>query len=151
VDASVLIDWITRHQATLSWLGGGVATAAGGAWAVARHLLDRPDREADKPAKPAAKSFGHHVSTGTGIAAARDLRIAGGVTIQHGGVPAAAIVLAGLGLLLLGYAAFGSRAGVGNHDGPQTTISAPGGVAAQAITGSPITIGAQPPPPAPGK
>src|SRR5262245_46305851 len=43
-----LIDWIAQHQETLSWIGGGVATAAGGAWVVVRYMMKRkPPKKTD--------------------------------------------------------------------------------------------------------
>ena len=104
-----LLDWISQHQATLTWLGGGVATAAGGAWIAVRYLLER-DR--DKPASgkrsDPPKPAGHAVSTGTGISSIGEIRIGGDVTIQHNRIPRGGIVLAVLGLLLLGYAFYNS-------------------------------------------
>ncbi|MGE4046498.1 MAG: hypothetical protein AB7F35_16690 [Acetobacteraceae bacterium] len=109
------VDWISQHQATLTWLGGGVATVAGGAWIVVRYLLERDKPASNKRADP-PKPTGHSVSTGTGISSIGDTSIGGNVTIQHNRIPRGGIVLAVLGLLLLGYAFYngGTRIDIKN-------------------------------------
>jgi hypothetical protein len=106
----MLFDWIDQHREILTWLGGGVATAAGGAWVVVRYLLDRSRDKStsNKRSDTRGRASGTAVSTGIGIAAAGGMQVGGNVTIQHNRIPKAAIMLAALGLLLLGYAAFSS-------------------------------------------
>jgi hypothetical protein len=127
------LDWLAQHQDTLTWLGGGVATAAGGVWVAVRYLLDRDRKKSSLDKKPAfPKSAGPTISTGTGISTAGHMQVGGNVSIEHNSVPKAAIALAVLGLLLLGYAFYnsGSRINVSNG-------SFIGGNA----TNSPVTIG----------
>jgi hypothetical protein len=114
-----MLEWIEQHQAILTWLGGGVATVAGGAWVVVRYTLDRKSASAvqtDGRAIPRSRTTATRVSTDTGIAAVGDVQVGGDVIIQHGRLPRAAIALGVLGLLLLAYAAFnsGSRIEVRN-------------------------------------
>jgi ammonia channel protein AmtB len=138
MSALALFDWMAQHQETLTWLGGGVATGAGGLCVAVRYLLDRKDKSdpSDGKSKQSSKPA-YNASTGVGSAAGRDLRIGGDLTIQQSRIPKSAIGLAALGLLLLGYAAFNS--------GSRVEVSAPSGVAAQSITGSPININPQSP------
>lgn len=127
-----MIEWLEQHREILSWLAGGVATAAGGIWVVVRYVLDRSNRSplgsperwqpahASAPSDGAAQASGTTVSTGAGIAAAGNVRVGGNVIVQqHKPLPKAALVLAALGLLLLGYTAFnsGSRVSVNNGVG----------------------------------
>src|SRR5262249_47468239 len=114
-----MIEWVEQHREILSWLAGGVATAAGGAWAVVRYVLERnrggaTSGPADRgqpapeplPTNDTEHASGTTVSTGTGISATGGVvQVGGNVTIQHNRIPRGAIVLAALGLLLLGYAA----------------------------------------------
>ncbi len=128
-----MIEWIEQHREILGWLAGGVATAAGGVWVVVRYMLERTNRSplgsperwqpahasapSDGPSEGIAQGSGTTVSTGAGIAAAGNVRVGGNVIVQqHRPLPKGALVLAGLGLLLLGYAAFnsGSRVSVNN-------------------------------------
>lgn len=112
-------DWIVQHRETLTWLGGGVATAAGGAWVAVRYLLDRRhDKPAsDKRSDPQKPTAGPTVSTGTGFSTAGNIQVGGNVSIQHNRIPRAAIALAALGLLLLGYAAFNSGSHIDVRNG----------------------------------
>jgi len=116
-----VIEWLEQHREILSWLAGGLATAAGGGWVVVRYLLDRHDSrsalgspERWQPSHAAAPSEGSGpglataVSTEAGIAAAGNVRVEGNVTIQHYRVPKGALVLAAIGLLLLSYMALNS-------------------------------------------
>jgi ammonia channel protein AmtB len=106
-----------------------VATAAGGAWVVVRYILDRNH---DKPAPEKRPDHrepapGRTVSAGSGVAAGGNMQIGGNVSIQHNRIPKAAIALAALGLLVLGYAAFNSGSHVdvrnGNYVGGNVTNS----------------------------
>jgi len=139
-----MIEWIEQHREILGWLAGGVATAAGGAWVVVRYLLERnphgpssgsPDRwqpaHALTPSGAPEQASGTAVSTGTGIAAAGSVQVGGNVSIQHNRIPRGAIVLAVLGLLLLGYTALNSGSRITVRDG-----SAVGGN----VTNSTITV-----------
>lgn len=138
-----MIEWIEQHREILGWLAGGVATAAGGAWVVVRYLLDRsrggsvPD-STDRwqpahavPQSEAPGQAGTTVSTGSGIAAAGGLQIGGNVSIEHNRIPRGALVLAALGLLLLGYTAFNSGSHINVRNG-----SAVGG----SVTNSTISV-----------
>lgn len=71
------------------------------------------------------------MATGTGISAAGGVQVGGNVTIQHTRIPRGAIVLAVLGLLLLGYTALNSGSRINVRDG-----SAVGGN----VTNSTITV-----------
>ena len=144
-----MIEWLEQHREILSWLAGGVATAAGGIWVVVRYLLDRTSRSplsspelgsperwqpthAAAPSEGSGPGSGTTVSTGAGIAAAGNVRVGGNVTIQqHKSLPKGALVLAALGLLLLGYTAFNSGSRVSVNNG-----SAVGG----SVTNSTITV-----------
>jgi hypothetical protein len=134
VDVQALIDWLLRHQALLTWLGGGVATAAAGIWAVAKVLLDRRGSRPSAPqasASPPA-SAPPSVSARSGLAAHGNLHVGGSVIITQSRVPRGAIALAALGLALLGLAIFSSGDRVEVRNGV-----AVGG----AVTGSTITVG----------
>jgi hypothetical protein len=149
MSALTLFDWMAQHQETLTWLGGGVATGAGGLWVAVRYLLDRGDKRSEGRSERDKKSASSTVSAGVGAAAGRNQRI-GNFTIHQNRIPKSAIGLAALGLLLLGYAAFnsGNRIAVqngGNVNNSRTEVNAPNGVAAQSITDSPITISPQTP------
>jgi hypothetical protein len=112
-------DWIVQHRETLTWLGGGVATAAGGVWVAMRYLLDRKyDKSAsDKRFDSQKPTAGPTVSTGTGFSTAGNMQVGGNVSIQHNRIPKAAIALAALGLLLLGYALFNSGSHIDVRNG----------------------------------
>lgn len=139
-----MIEWLEQHREILSWLAGGVATAAGGIWVVVRYLLDRTNRSslgsperwqpahASAPSEGSGQGSGTTVSTGAGIAAAGNVRVGGNVIVQqHRPLPKGALVLAALGLLLLGYTAFNSGSRVSVNNG-----SAVGG----SVTNSTITV-----------
>jgi hypothetical protein len=139
-----MIEWIEQHREILGWLAGGVATAAGGVWVVVRYFLERTNRSplgsperwqpshGPAPSEETGQGSGTTVSTGAGIAAAGNVRVGGNVTIQqHKSLPKGALVLAAVGLLLLGYAAFNSGSRVSVNDG-----SAVGGN----VTNSTITV-----------
>jgi hypothetical protein len=139
-----MIEWIEQHREILGWLAGGMATAAGGAWVVVRYLLDRsrdrslpgpPDKWQPAHAVPRSEApepaSGTTVSTGTGIAAAGGMQIGGNVSIEHNRIPRGALVLAALGLLLLGYTAFNSGSHITVRNG-----SAVGG----SVTNSTISV-----------
>jgi hypothetical protein len=145
-----MIEWIEQHREILGWLAGGVATAAGGIWVVVRYFLERTNKSPPgspefgspnrwQPSHGSAPSeegsgqgSGTTVSTGAGIAAAGNVRVGGNVTIQQQKpFPKGAIVLAAVGLLLLGYAAFNSGSRVSVNNG-----SAVGGN----VTNSTITV-----------
>ncbi len=123
MDSSTLFDWMAQHRQTLAWLAGGMATAAGGLWAVVRYFLDRkasrpaPDSAAKAPGKPA----GPAVSATGGLAAGRDLRVGRDVTLNQDRIPKGAIGLAALGLLLLGYAIFNSGSHITAQNGNVNT------------------------------
>jgi hypothetical protein len=112
MDLSAVVEWITRHQQVITWLAGGAATAAGGAWVAIRYVLERP---ASRPAEP--RPAGTNVSaTGSGIAAARDVRIEGGVTVTHAMLPRGgiALVLVGMALIALAILRGGTTTNVRN-------------------------------------
>ncbi len=115
MDSSTLLDWMAQHRQTLAWLAGGLATAAGGLWAVVRYFLDRSaSKTAGKPAGPA-------VSATSGLAAGRDLRVGRDATIHQDRIPKGAIALAALGLLLLGYALVNSGTHITAQNGNVST------------------------------
>jgi hypothetical protein len=58
------------NQATLTWLGGGITVAAGGAWAMIRYFARRPE-----PAKPTQPSRSTVRAEGGGVAAGRDVTL----------------------------------------------------------------------------
>jgi hypothetical protein len=95
---SDLFDFLAKNQQTLTWLGGGVATAAGGAWIVIQYFLKRDANEktSDKPSAGEKSGLGTHIG--------RDLHIGDNVSIQQSQVSKAGLVLAVIGLLLLGVA-----------------------------------------------
>jgi hypothetical protein len=138
-----MIEWLEQHREILGWLAGGVATAAGGIWVVVRYLLDRTNRSplgsperwqpahAATPSEGTGQGSGTTVSTGTGIGAAGNVRVGGNVIVQHRSLPKGALVLAVLGLVLLGYTAFNSGSRVSVNNG-----SAVGGN----VTNSTITV-----------
>jgi hypothetical protein len=103
---SDLFDFLAKNQQTLTWLGGGVATAVGGAWVAVKYFFDRDAKEdaADAPSAKGKPASGPHVAASFGLAAARDQHIGGNVSIKQNQLPKAGIVLAVIGLLLLGVA-----------------------------------------------
>jgi hypothetical protein len=106
VAESDLLDFLAKNQQTLTWLGGGFATAAGGAWVAVKYLLDRrtSKESSDVPAAKGRRGSGTSVSAASGLAAGRDLHVGGDVSIRQDRLPKAGIVLAVIGLLLLGVA-----------------------------------------------
>jgi hypothetical protein len=60
----------SANQATLTWLGGAITVAAGGAWAVIRYFVTQPGSQ--QAAEP-SRSTVH--AEGSGIAAGRDVRL----------------------------------------------------------------------------
>ena len=58
------------NQATLTWLGSGIIVVAGGAWAVIRNFVRRPE-----PAQPRQPSRRTVRAEGSGIAAGRDVTL----------------------------------------------------------------------------
>jgi hypothetical protein len=100
-----LFDFLAKNQQTLTWLGGGVATAAGGAWIVIQYFLNRDGNEdPDNPSAEEKSGSGTHVKAASGLAAGRDLGVGDNVSIQQSQVSKAGLVLAVIGLLLLGVA-----------------------------------------------
>jgi tetratricopeptide (TPR) repeat protein len=85
---SALFDWASSHRDTLTWLGGGVVTAAGGAWTVFRFVLDRRDsKRARDSAPPQVTEPPASASSGpTRITASGNVQISGDthVTVQQG-------------------------------------------------------------------
>jgi len=59
----------SANQTTLTWLGGGLAIAAGGAWAVIRYFVGRPEEQ------PAELSRSTVRAERGGIAAGRDVTL----------------------------------------------------------------------------
>jgi len=57
------------NQATLTWLGGGLATVAGAAWAVLRYFVSRPEEQPAKAARGTVRA------ERGGIAAGRDVTV----------------------------------------------------------------------------
>ena len=130
MDIAALIEWMSQNRETLTWISGGIVTAASGIWAATKFLLSRgakasngraastgdgaaPAGEAPNdggvsvqqtPPPPAA--IGRAASTGSGVAAAGNVSIGGDVTVQQTHLPRAAIGLAVIGLAILAYAAF---------------------------------------------
>jgi hypothetical protein len=115
MDVSALLDGIAQHQTTLTWIAGGVATAAGGLWVVIRYVLDRS--KADSPSAASRKPVAPTVSAVGGVAAGRDMPVGRDVNVHHNRIPKAAFGLAALGLLLLGYALLNS----GSHISAQNS------------------------------
>ena len=127
----MLFDWLAQHQQILTWLGGGLATVAGGAWIVVRYFLERSSNRSSSgrsdawrtaPAAPSQvdapeQTSGTIVSAGTGIATGGPMQVRGDVIIQQGRIPRAAIVLAVFGLLLLAFAAFNSGSHIDVRNG----------------------------------
>jgi hypothetical protein len=102
---SDLFDFLAKNQQTLTWLGGGVATAAGGAWIVIKYFLNRDGNEdRDNSSAKEKSGTGTHVTATSGLAAGRDLRVGDNISIQQSQVSKAGLVLAVIGLLLLGVA-----------------------------------------------
>jgi hypothetical protein len=113
---SDLFDFLAKNQQTLTWLGGGVATAAGGAWVALKYFLSRDANEhTDKPSASAKPGPGSRVAAASGLAAGRDLHVGDNVSIQQNQLSRAGIALAVIGLLLLGVAIL--------NDGHNVTIS----------------------------
>jgi hypothetical protein len=115
---SDLFDVLVKNQQTLTWLGGGLATAVGGAWVAVKYFLDRgakkePSGEPSTKGKPGSVVS---VSATSGLAAGRDLHVGGDLSIRQERLPKAGIVLAVIGLLLLGVAVMnaGHNVTVGN-------------------------------------
>jgi hypothetical protein len=101
------LDFLAKNQQTLTWLGGGFATAIGGAWVAVKYFLDRSaskESAADGPSTKEKPGSGTHVTASFGLAAGRDLHVGGDISIQQNQLPRAGIVLAVIGLLLLGVA-----------------------------------------------
>ena len=46
------------NQATLTWLGGGLATVAGAAWAVIRYFMSRREEQPAKSARSTVRTTG---------------------------------------------------------------------------------------------
>ena len=111
MDASAPLEWLAQNRDTLTWLGGGAATAAGGLWVALRAVLDRDTDQPDK-----RKPVGPRSSAEAGVAGGRDVRIGGDVTVHHSRLPRGALLLGVLGLALLGVALFtaGNRVDVRN-------------------------------------
>lgn len=94
MDPSSVLDWLAKHQATLTWLAGGIAALAGGIWGVARFLIERRDRAARPGLEPAsAPAAGRTLPPGQA---------------DHDGarLPRGSFALAALGLVLIGIALF---------------------------------------------
>jgi hypothetical protein len=126
---SGLLDVLAKNQQTLTWLGGGLATAVGGAWVAIKYFLDRgannePSGEPSAKEKPGSRAG---VSVTSGVGAGRDVHVGGNVSIQQTQLPRAGIVLAVIGLLLLGVAVMNAGHNVtvsgGNYVGGNVTNS----------------------------
>jgi hypothetical protein len=92
-----------RIQATLSWVGGGLAALAGGAWAVVKFLASQ---KSGGGAAPSAASVEAMADRG-GVAAGRDVS----VRVSHGlsGLPVVLLVLAVVGAVLVAGGLLGGR------------------------------------------
>ncbi|WP_419910398.1 hypothetical protein [Hoeflea sp.] len=92
-----------QNQATLAWLGGGVATAVSALWIAFKYFTANKTGSKSSAEKPGAKP-----TVGQGVASSGDTLIEGGVHIQtHSAkAPRWAYAVGIAGLLLLGYAAF---------------------------------------------
>jgi len=67
--------FVVDNRETFTWLGGGIAAAAGGIWAVIKHYF--PEAKAKKSASPTSTVR----MSGTGIASGRDIYISAPVSI----------------------------------------------------------------------
>jgi hypothetical protein len=103
---SDLLDFLAKNQQTLTWLGGGLATAIGGTWVGVKYLLDRgaSKKSTDGSSAKGKPGSGTNVAASSGLAAGRDLHVGGDVSIQQNHLPRAGIAVAVIGLLLLGVA-----------------------------------------------
>jgi hypothetical protein len=127
---SDLFDFLAKNQQTLTWLGGGVATAAGGAWVAVKYFLDRDTKKdgAAKESSATRKSEARtHAAASFGLAAGGNQHVGGNVSVKQNQLPKAGIVLAVIGLLLLGVAIMNAGHNVtvssGNYVGGGVTNS----------------------------
>ncbi|MGF1476775.1 MAG: hypothetical protein ACFB6S_14550 [Geminicoccaceae bacterium] len=96
------------NRDTLAFLGGGLAVVVGGLWTAFAYFHKRKPPAQEKPSVSADRG---------GIAAGGDQTFRGSVTINnHNKLPPAAVGLAVLGLLILGFAIWnaGDRITVSN-------------------------------------
>ena len=93
-----------RIQATLSWVGGGLAVLAGGVWAVVKFLAGQKGGGGAAPPPPASVEV---LADRGGVAAGRDVS----VRASHGlsGLPVILLVLAAVGAVLLAGGLLGDR------------------------------------------
>ena len=101
--ASDLFDFLARNQQILTWLGGGFATAVGGAWVAVKYFLDR-DAKKDEPSATRKSEATPRAAASFGLAAGGNQHVGGNVSIRQNQLPKAGVVLAIIGLLLLGFA-----------------------------------------------
>jgi tetratricopeptide (TPR) repeat protein len=85
---STLLDWTSNHRDTLTWLGGGAVTVAGGAWTVFRFVVDRRGTKRAHDSETAALAQPPTTATSgrAGITASGVVHISGDtqVTVQQG-------------------------------------------------------------------
>ena len=82
------------NQATITWLGGGIAVAAGGAWAMIRYFAKRP-----QPTRPTPPSRSTVRAEGNGVVAGRDVTLRSSQGIS--GAQAILLLLVVVGALVL--------------------------------------------------
>lgn len=87
------------NQATLTWLGGGLATVTVAAWAVIRYFVSRPEL--------AKSSRGNVGAEGGGIAAGRDVTLPSSQGVSGG--QTVLLFLAVIGALVLAAGLAGDR------------------------------------------
>ena len=102
------------NRETLAWLGGGLVTVVSALWIAFTYFADNKDKasgsDKSKKANDSKASQGSTVkqTVDQGIASSGDTLIEGGVNIHNtsSSAPKWAYAMFGVGLILLGYAAF---------------------------------------------
>jgi hypothetical protein len=117
----------STNQEILTWLGGGVAIAAGGAWAVIRFLVRPPDSPGAGATQPSRSTVR---AKGGGIVAGRDVTVRSSQGIS--GAQTVLLLLAVVGALVLvaglaggRIAAVGSSVVGGNVENSTIIIGSP--------------------------
>jgi len=91
----MLLEWLSQNKELLTWLCGGIATAAGGLWTIVKFVIERRD-----------KAHGGGTASSVASPSAGHITIGGSLNIRPAHLPKAALGLAIIGLALLVYAAF---------------------------------------------
>lgn len=97
------------NQETIEWLGGGLLVIVAGLWTAFTYFRGNKKPAPKEPSKPPTFTETRSVRADSGsFATGGDLDVKGPVTVHQTQLPKGALVVAVLGLLILGFAIWNS-------------------------------------------